>query len=91
MSKATDVDTDTDTEVMTTDEAVQAALAYEGQRRLWLKALLPLLAACTKESDPSDYAHSGPSDRVQFALDRVAIAVCERIVRIASSDLPAGP
>jgi hypothetical protein len=76
-----DDDVDTDTEAMTTDEAVQAALAYEAQRRLWLKALLPVLQARSSESDPSD--------RVQFALDMAAIAAADRIARICRSDLPA--
>ncbi len=47
--------------------------------RLWLRALIPILQ-CLPD-DP----HVNP--RVQFAIDRLRIATCERAVRILSSDL----
>ena len=53
--------------------------AVERQNRLWLKAVLPLLQ--TRDLD-------GPNPRVQFALDRMRIAACERAARILASDLP---
>jgi hypothetical protein len=73
-------DTDVDAEEMTTDEAVQAALAYDGQRRLWLKALVPLA-----QWRPDEYDNPGP--RVEHAIDRMRVAVLERIARICQSDL----
>ncbi|WP_156512743.1 hypothetical protein [Planctomyces sp. SH-PL62] len=53
--------------------------AIEARDRLWIKAIAPLLQATT--ADPA------PNPRVQFALDRMRIAACERIARILSSDL----
>src|SRR4051794_25414888 len=44
------------------------------QNRLWIKALVPLLQLRAQEADPSE--------RVQFALDRMYIAACERAARI---------
>jgi hypothetical protein len=66
---------------LTPDEAAQAAIDQERERRLWLKAAAPFLQLRTHESDPSD--------RVQLALDLMTIAVCERVARISRSDLPA--
>lgn len=51
------------------------------QGRLWLKTLIPLLQLRSQETDPNG--------RVQFALDRMYIAACERIARILGSDLDA--
>ncbi len=48
--------------------------------RLWLRAIAPLLLP------PSTELETSP--RVQFALDRMRIAACERIARILASDLP---
>ena len=62
------------------DLAVDEA-ADEGRQRLWIRTLTPLLNLRVRESDPSD--------RVQFALDRLQIAACERAVRILQSDLSA--
>lgn len=47
--------------------------------RLWLKALVPILHGLSDEPDANP--------RVQFAIDRLRIAACERAVRILSSDL----
>jgi hypothetical protein len=55
--------------------------AYEAQNRLWIKAVVPLLQLRPHESQRNV--------RVQYALDRLQIAACERLVRILSSDLPA--
>jgi hypothetical protein len=66
-----------------TDPVEDAAeiLDLELQHRQWLRAAVPVLQARSAKSDPSD--------RVQFALDLAAIAICERIARICHSDLPA--
>jgi hypothetical protein len=53
--------------------------ADEGQHRLWVRALVPLLQLRTQETDPSP--------RVQLALDRMIVAACERVGRICRSDL----
>lgn len=60
------------------DLAVDDA-ADEGQHRLWVRALVPLLQLRTQETDPSP--------RVQLALDRMIVAACERMTRICGSDL----
>ena len=41
------------------------------QNRLWLRAVVPLLQLRSQETDPSQ--------RVEFALDRMFIAACERV------------
>ncbi len=69
------------------DEAAQqfldAVLDEEVEKRLWLRAITPLLQLRARDSDPSG--------RVQLALDFMYIAACERVARILSSDLPAIP
>ncbi len=55
--------------------------ADEGRQRLWIRALTPLLQFRNHYSDQSD--------RVQFALDCMYIAACERVARILRSDLSA--
>ena len=50
------------------------------QHRLWLRAVVPLLQLRTQETDPSQ--------RVQFALDQMYIAACERVARLLRSDMP---
>jgi hypothetical protein len=67
------------------DEAMAADAASglvdaEIRHRLWLRALVPLLQLRSQEPDPND--------RVQFALDRMYVAACERVARILRSDLP---
>ena len=81
------------TESIPTPDAVQAPadddvaldqvdeLAADAQARLWVRALTPLLQLRSIESDPSA--------RVQFALDKMHIAACERITRILGSDVVA--
>jgi len=49
------------------------------QHRLWLRAVVPLLQLRSHETDPSQ--------RVQFALDQMYIAACERVARLLRSDL----
>ncbi len=49
------------------------------QNRLWLRAVVPLLQLRSQETDPSQ--------RVQFALDQMYIAACERVARLLRSDL----
>jgi len=48
-------------------------------QRLWVQACLKVVAAHTMDPDTPT--------RVQFALDRLAIAAAERCVRILHSDL----
>jgi hypothetical protein len=57
----------------------QQMLDPEVQGRLWIRALIPLLQLRSHEPDPSN--------RVQFAFDRMHVAACERIARILRSDL----
>ena len=54
----------------TADELIQAALDEESQKRLWLRAIIPLLQLRSHDSDPSG--------RVQLAFDLMHIAACER-------------
>jgi hypothetical protein len=63
-----------------TADALSELADADIQNRLWLRALVPLLQLRAQEADPSD--------RVQFALDRMHIAACERVARILRSDLP---
>jgi len=64
----------------TAEDMIDAALDYEAQQRLWLRAIGELIAKRPKIGDPSD--------RVQFALDMIFIAACERGVRILNNDVP---
>lgn len=61
-------------------ESAAELLADDSQRRLWLRAIVSLIQLRTRESDPSH--------RVQYALDQMQIAACERAARILRSDLP---
>jgi hypothetical protein len=47
--------------------------------RHWLESITTLLCQRSQEKDPSD--------RVQYALDMMFIASCERVVRLMRSDL----
>ena len=51
----------------------------EAQKRLMIRTLIPLLQLRSHDTDPSG--------RVQLAFDLMSIAVCERLCRIARSDL----
>jgi hypothetical protein len=65
------------------DEAGDDLLEFvdvDVQHRLWLRAVVPLLQLRSQETDPSQ--------RVQFALDQMFIAACERVARLLRSDLP---
>jgi hypothetical protein len=62
------------------DDLVQYE-AFETQNRLWIKAIVPVLQLRMAEAPRNG--------RVQFALDRLQVAACERLTRILSSDLPA--
>jgi hypothetical protein len=65
---------------LTDDEAIQDVLDLEAQKRLWLRAVVPLLRLRSQESDPSG--------RVQLAVDLMHVEACERVRRILRSDLP---
>jgi hypothetical protein len=64
----------------TADDMIDAALDYEAQQRLWLRAIGELVVKRQRTTDPSD--------RVQFALDMLVIAACERGIRVLGSDIP---
>jgi hypothetical protein len=70
---------DLDEEPPIDDELVADIIDLESQKRLWVRALIPLLQLRSRESDPSS--------RVQLALDLLHIAACERIRRLLRSDL----
>jgi hypothetical protein len=78
-------DTDDDPEAVEPTEVdlVDMALDFEVQQRLWIKAIGNLLEQRKADSDPSP--------RVQFAIDCLYVAACERGVRILSADLPRNP
>jgi hypothetical protein len=63
----------------TAEDLAGDAQAVEGQARLWLKAIAPLLQLRSHDSDPSS--------RVQLAFDLMHIAACERAARVLRSDL----
>ena len=71
---------DLDEETPIDDDLVADVIDLECQKRLWVRALIPLLQLRSRESDPSS--------RVQLALDLTHIAACERIRRLLRSDLP---
>ena len=61
------------------DDELQDLIDLEAQRRLWIKALVPILQMRSHGTDPSS--------RVQLAFDLMHIAACERAARILRSDL----
>lgn len=63
------------------DDITADVIDLETQKRLWLRAMVPLLQLRKGDSDPSC--------RVQLALDLMFIAACERVARILRSDLAA--
>lgn len=72
-----------DTDAGTDDDPGALPFEDDAQQRLWLRAVIPLLQLRSGEPDPSN--------RVQFALDRMYISACERVVRILRSDVDGGP
>jgi hypothetical protein len=70
---------DLDDDSAVDDELLAEVIDLETQKRLWIRALIPLLQLRSRESDPSG--------RVQLALDLMHIAACERIRRLLRSDL----
>ena len=73
-------DEDSDDETSIDDDLLAEVIDLECQKRLWVRALIPLLQLRSRESDPSA--------RVQLALDLMYIAATERIRRLLRSDLP---
>ncbi|MHB8397363.1 MAG: hypothetical protein ACYDCI_00290 [Candidatus Limnocylindrales bacterium] len=71
---APDVD-ETDDEIEPPDDLVEA-IDIETQKRLWIRTLIPFLAQRKGAGDDSA--------RVQYALDKAAIAACEKIARLCS-------
>jgi hypothetical protein len=74
------LDHDLADELPSPDDMVADVLDFETQRRLWVRAIIPLLQLRSHDSDPSG--------RVQLAFDLMHIAACERVSRILQSDLP---
>jgi hypothetical protein len=70
---------DLDEDRASDEELVAEVIDLETQKRLWVRALVPLLQLRSHDTDPSS--------RVQLALDLLHIAACERIRRILHSDL----
>jgi hypothetical protein len=75
----TPADDDHDDDSPTADDLVAELIDLETQKRLWLRALIPLLQLRSRDSDPSD--------RVQLAFDLMHISACERVRRLLRSDL----
>jgi hypothetical protein len=68
-----------DDDVLPDDDLADQLLDLESQKRLWVRALIPLLRMRSREADPSS--------RVQLALDLMHIAACERVRRLLRDDL----
>jgi len=78
MSRDTTSDND-ELEEANDDDVIADVIDLETQKRLWVRALIPLLQLRSRDSDASG--------RVQLALDLMHIAACERVSRILRSDL----
>ncbi len=76
----TSPENDLDDDSPTDDNLVAELIDLETQKRLWLRALIPLLQLRSHDSDPSG--------RVQLAFDLMHIAACERIRCLLRTDLP---
>src|SRR5258708_7976085 len=64
------------------EEFLESIVDLEAQRRLWLRAILPMLQSRLDVD---------VNDRVQWAYDKMRIAACERMVRLLGSDLVDDP
>jgi hypothetical protein len=73
-------DDELDDDSPTEDDLVADLIDLETQKRLWLRALIPLLQLRSRDSDPSG--------RVQLAFDLMHISACDRVRRLLRSDLP---
>jgi hypothetical protein len=73
------LDNDLNGDLPNQDDLVDGVLDLETQRRLWLRAIIPLLQLRSHDSDPSG--------RVQLAFDMMHVAACERVSRILRNDL----
>jgi hypothetical protein len=71
---------DLDDDSLIDDNLVAELIDLETQKRLWLRALIPLLQLRSHDSDPSG--------RVQLAFDLMHIAACERIRGLLRTNLP---
>ncbi len=63
----------------TAHELLHAVIDDQSQRRMWIKAITPLLQLRSHDADRSG--------RVQLAFDLMHIAACERVARILRADL----
>lgn len=73
-----DDETPEDDDAPTVDDAIADVIDLETQKRLWVRALTPLLQLRSHDSDPSG--------RVQLAFDLMHIAACERIRALLRSE-----
>jgi hypothetical protein len=67
----------------TIDDLVAQARTLDSEGRSWLRAITPLLALRSHDTDPSG--------RVQLAFDLLHVAACERAARILRADLAEDP
>ncbi len=75
----TSSDDNADDDIPTDADLADQLLDLEAQKRLWVRALIPLLQLRSRDPDPNG--------RVQLALDLMHIAACERIRRLVRGDL----
>jgi hypothetical protein len=73
-------DNDLDDDNPSEDDLLADIIDLETQKRLWVRALIPLLQLRTHDSDRSG--------RVQLAFDLMLIAACERIRGLLRTDPP---
>lgn len=66
-----------------TDDVIAEVIDLEAQKRLWVRAIIPLLQLKSRNEDVSG--------RVQLAMDMMHVAACERVRRLLRSDLPDEP
>ncbi len=76
----TSLEKNLDDDSPTDDDLVADLIDLETQKRLWLRALIPLLQLRSHDTDPSG--------RVQLAFDLMHIAACERIRCLLQRDSP---
>ena len=76
----TSSDDNLDDDSPTDDDLLADIIDLETQKRLWLRAIIPLLQLRSRDSDPSG--------RVQLAFDLMHISACDRVRRLLRSDLP---
>ncbi len=69
-----------DPELADPEQDALDAAAEDVQARLWVRTLTPLLQLRSHDTDPTG--------RVQYAIDQMYVAACERVARILRADVP---